>query len=249
MAYDRVNKKYLDSSSQGGYSSSNPIVEYGVPTDDYVKHDYTMRTSDEKDYLQTANAYYTVDSDGYRKAQMDWMRGNSAFTGWSDADMSSFLDSVYANKWNSKQANAAQLWQNYQIGIRNSNEQRAADRANMLAEIDAYKAGYSNEHIAQAVSLERQALDQKIAETLNTAVNQAASQGRVMDNTTYAMLRGRLEAQAANVLQSVQMQYEQKRQEYALAALNARMDVYKNSQDTLMTPTEVTNIISAMAGK
>ena len=119
----------------------------------------------------------------------------------------------------------------------------------MLAEIEAYKAGFSNEHIAAAVSQERQAWDAKIAETLQSAQQQAAAQGRVMDNTTYAMLRGRLEAQAANAIQQTQIDYENKRQEYIFNAMSMKNDVYKNTTRTVATQADLAGIISAMAGK
>ena len=84
---------------------------------------------------------------------------------------------------------------------------------------------------------------------LQSAQQQAAAQGRVLDNTTYAMLRGRLEAQAAQAIQLVQMQYEQKRSEIALNAIQAKNDVYKNTSRTIETPAEIATIIQALAGK
>ncbi len=84
---------------------------------------------------------------------------------------------------------------------------------------------------------------------MNQAMNQAAAQGRVMDGSTYAMLRGRLEAQAAAAMQKVQNDYEQQRQEYAYRALSAKGDVYKNTTNTVMDYSDVANIIKAMAGQ
>ena len=190
-----------------------------------------------------------VDEAAYRKAQLSWMSGNQAFSGWSEADMTAFLDEMQANNWNDKQRQAAQLWYSTGIAQRNSNEQKAKDRADMLAEIEAYKAGYSNEAIQTAIAAERQAWDAKIEQTLNQAMNQAAAQGRVMDGSTYAMLRGRLEAQAAAAIQKVQTDYEQQRQEYAYRALAAKADVYKNTTNTVMDYSDVAKIIQAMAGK
>ena len=80
-------------------------------------------------------------------------------------------------------------------------------------------------------------------------MNQAAAQGRVLDGSTYAMLRGRLEAQADAAIQKVQMQYEEKRQEYAFQAMNMKNDVYKNTNNTVMDYSDVAKIIQAMAGK
>lgn len=190
-----------------------------------------------------------VDTAAYRKAQLEWMSGNSAFQGWTEADMTGFLNEMQANNWNDNQREAAKLWYGTQISQRNANEQKAKDRADMLAEIEAYKAGYSNEAIQTAIAAERQAWDAKIEQTMNQAMNQAAAQGRVMDGSTYAMLRGRLEAQAAAALQKVQSDYEQQRQEYAYRALTAKADVYKNTTNTVMDYSDVAAIVKAMAGE
>ena len=96
------------------------------------------------------------------------------------------------------------MWQSATEGIRQNNAQKKADREDILAEIEAYKSGFSDSAIAQAVAAERQAWDEKINTTMQQAVQQAAQQGRVMDTSTYAMLRSRLEAQAANAIQAVQ---------------------------------------------
>ena len=206
-------------------------MAYGVSVDDYT------------------DPLGRVDTAAYRKAQLAWMSGNSAFQGWTEADMTGFLDEMQANNWNEKQRTAAQLWYSTGIAQRNANEQKAKDRADMLAEIEAYKAGFSNEAIQTALAAERQAWDTKIEQTMNQAMNQAAAQGRVMDGSTYAMLRGRLEAQAAAAMQKVQNDYEQQRQEYAYRALSAKGDVYKNTTNTVMDYSDVANIIKAMAGQ
>ena len=190
-----------------------------------------------------------VDADAYRKAQLAWMGGNASFAGWTEADMAGFLDEMQSKGWNAQERTAAQLWTSAAIGQRNSNAQKAADREDMLAEIEAYKAGFSNEAIQTAIAAERQAWDAKIQSTLQTAMNQAVAQGRVLDGSTYAMLRGRLEAQAAAAIQKVQMQYEEKRQEYAFQAMNMKNDVYKNTNNTVMDYSDVAKIIQAMAGK
>jgi hypothetical protein len=190
-----------------------------------------------------------VDDTGYKTAQADWMRGNAAFDGWTDDDISSFQDWLSSSRMTDRQKTAGQLWYANQIAQRNANAEAQRDREDMLAEIEAYRAGFSNEHIAAAVAQERQVWDQKIAETLQAAQQQAAAQGRVLDNTTYAMLRGRLEAQAAGAIQKTQMDYEQKRQEYMYNAMSMKNDVYKNTQRTVATQADLASIISAMAGK
>ena len=190
-----------------------------------------------------------VNESGYKAAQADWMRGNAAFEGWTDDDISSFQNWLSSSKMTDRQKMAGQLWYANQIAQRNANQEAKRDREDMLAEIEAYKAGFSNEHIAAAVAQERQAWDAKIAETLQSAQQQAAAQGRVMDNTTYAMLRGRLEAQAANAIQQTQIDYENKRQEYIFNAMSMKNDVYKNTTRTVATQTDLAGIISAMAGK
>jgi hypothetical protein len=191
----------------------------------------------------------SFDDKGYRKAQADWMRGNAAFAGWTDEDIAGFQDYLESRSLTNNQKTAAQLWFANSVNQRNANAESKADREDMLAEIEAYKAGFSNEHIAAAVAQERQAWDTKIAETLRSAQQQAAAQGRVMDNATYAMLRGRLEAQAANAIQKTQMDYEAKRQEYIYNAMGMKNDVYKNTSRTVSTNADLASIISALAGK
>jgi hypothetical protein len=190
-----------------------------------------------------------VNESGYKAAQADWMRGNAAFDGWTDDDISAFQTWLSSSKMTDRQKMAGQLWYSNQIAQRNANAEAKKDREDMLAEIEAYKAGFSNEHIAAAVAQERQAWDSKIAETLQSAQQQAAAQGRVLDNTTYAMLRGRLEAQAANAIQQTQIEYENKRQEYIYNAMSMKNDVYKNTTRTVATQADLASIISAMAGK
>jgi hypothetical protein len=206
-------------------------LNYGVNIDDYT------------------DSKGNIDEGAYRKAQLAWMSGNSAFDGWSEDDMTGFLDEMQANGWSAQERTAAQMWKSAAIGQRNSNAQKKADREDILAEIEAYKAGFSNEAIETAVAAERQAWDAKIQSTLNQAMNQAAAQGRVLDGSTYAMLRGRLEAQAAAAIQKVQMDYEAKRQEYAYNAMNMKNDVYKNTTNTVMDYSDVIKMIQAMAGK
>lgn len=188
-----------------------------------------------------------IDNDAYRKAQLAWMSGNYAFEGWTEEDMTSFLDQTQG--LSKQEREAERLWMAAGIGQRNSNEQKKKDREDMLAEIEAYKAGFSNEAIDAAIAAERQAWDAKIQSTLQQAMNQAAAQGRVMDGSTYAMLRGRLEAQAAAAIQQVQTGYEQKRQEYMFNAMSMKNDVYKNTTNNVMDYSDVAKIIQAMAGK
>ena len=148
-----------------------------------------------------------------------------------------------------RQKTAGQLWYANQIAQRNANAEAKKDREDILGDIEAWKATLSDEAITAAVAQEQQAWNTKIAETLQSAQQQAAAQGRVLDNTTYAMLRGRLEAQAANAIQLVQMQYEQRRSEMAMQAIQAKNDIYKNTTRTVATQADLAGIISAMAGK
>ena len=240
-SYDHITRRYNGSTTKP--------TEYGVDISPYLHGGDTKRTSNKNDYIQTGVKDYTFDSAGYREAQLEWMRGNATFSDWTDDDMNGFLDSLSTKHYTANQANAAALWNNYNIGVRNANQRAEADRADMLAEIEAYKAGFSNEAITAALAAEGQQLDAKIAETMQQAVNQAAAQGKVLDMATWATLKGRLEAQKANVLQQSQMDYENKRQEYMYKAMQMKMDVYKNSSDTLMSADDVTKLIQAMGGK
>lgn len=197
----------------------------------------------------STDGFASGDLEGYKAAQADWMRGSAAFDGWTDEDISGFQDWLSGGKYSDKQKTAAQLWQSNLIGRRNANEQARQDREDILADIEAYKNSFSDEAITAAVAQEQQAWSQKIAETLQSAQQQAAAQGRVLDNATYAMLRGRLEAQAANAIQLVQMQYEQKRSDMALQAIQAKNSVYANSTKTVESAADMTAIIQALAGK
>ena len=235
--YDKSSPRQLYYDAMAKYNQARTLAEkkkgiadYGVSLDDYT------------------DAQGNVDREAYRQAQLAWMSGNYAFEGWTKDQMNSFLDTIGSGDYTDKQIQAAQIWESTGIGISNANAQKKADREDILAEIEAYKAGFSNEAISAAVSLERQAWDSKIQEVLNQAVNQAAAQGRVMDNTTYAILRGRLEAQAANAVQQVQMQYEQKRQEYMLSAIQLKNDVYKNTTNSVMDYKDAAEIIKSLSG-
>ena len=240
-SYDHITKTYNGQKTKP--------TEWGVDISPYMHGGDVFRTSGKDDYLRLGKQNYTFDAAGYRDAQMEWMRGNATFSDWTDDDMNRFLDSLSTKHYTANQANAAAMWNNYNIGVRNANQRAEADRADMLAEIEAYKAGFSNEAITAALAAEEQQLDAKIAETMQQAVNQAAAQGRVLDMATWATLKGRLEAQKANVLQQSQMDYENKRNEYMYRAMQMKMDVYKNSGDTLMSPGDVTALIQAMGGK
>ena len=240
-SYDHVKKTYN--------GSKQKPTEYGVDISPYLHGGDIKRTSAKDDYLQTGVQDYTFFSGAYRDAQMNWMKSNAAFYGWTEDDMNSFLDTLGTKHYTTNQANAMQMWANYNIGVRNANQRAEADRADMLAEIEAYKAGFSNEAITAALAAENQQLDAKIAETMQQAVNQAAAQGKVLDMATWASLKGRLEAQKANVLQQSQMDYENKRQEYMYKAMQMKMETYKNSTDTLMSPGDVAALIQAMGGK
>lgn len=259
-----INREYWVGGTKGvisdiGTARANKDVEGAIGNaarayiSDWEKENSQKKKTNAMNYGVDISAYTDnlgrVDEAAYRKAQLNWMSGNTSFSGWSEADMNAFLDEMQTNNWNDNQRKSAQIWYSAGIGQRNSNEQKAKDRADMLAEIEAYKAGYSNEAIQTAIAAERQAWDAKIEQTMNQAMNQAAAQGRVMDGSTYAMLRGRLEAQAAAALQKVQSDYEQQRQEYAYRALSAKADVYKNTTNTVMDYSDVAKIISAMAGK
>ncbi len=240
-SYDHITKTYN--------GQKRKPTEWGVDISPYMHGGDVFRTSGKNDYLKLGKQNYTFDAAGYRSAQMEWMRGNAAFSGWTDDDMTSFLDTLDTKHYTANEANAAAMWNNYNIGVRNANQRAESDRADMLAEIEAYQAGFSNEAITAALAAEAQQLDAKIAETMQQAVNQAAAQGKVLDMATWATLKGRLEAQKANVLQQSQMDYENKRQEYMYKAMQMKMDVYKNSGDTLMSAGDVTKLIQAMGGK
>lgn len=239
--YDHITKTYNGQSTKP--------TEYGVDISGYMHGGDVFRTSSKEDYIQTGKQNYTFDAEGYRNAQLGWMRGNAAFDGWTEEDMTGFLDTLGTKNYSQKEATALQLWQGNLIARRNANADAKRDREDILADIEAYKASLSDEAITAAVAQEQQAWNTKIAETLQSAQQQAAAQGRVLDNTTYAMLRGRLEAQAANAIQLVQMQYEQKRSEMALNAIQMKNNVYQNSTKTVESPTEIAALISALAGK
>ncbi len=221
-------------------SQSNKLKQrlgsYGVDPTDYKTYNSNGRV-------------VGVNEGGYKAAQADWMRGNAAFDGWTDDDISSFQDWLSSSKMTDRQKTAGQLWYANQIAQRNANAEAKKDREDILGDIEAWKATLSDEAITAAVAQEQQAWNTKIAETLQSAQQQAAAQGRVLDNTTYAMLRGRLEAQAANAIQLVQMQYEQRRSEMAMQAIQAKNDIYKNTTRTVATQADLAGIISAMAGK
>ena len=241
-SYDHITKTYN--------GSKQKPTEYGVDISPYLHGGDVFRTSGKDDYLKLGKQNYTFDAEGYRKAQADWMRGNAAFDGWTDDDISSFQDWLSSSsKLTDRQKMAGQLWYSNQIAQRNANAEAKKDREDILADIEEYKSTFSDEAIAAAVAQEQQAWNTKIAETLQSAQQQAAAQGRVLDNTTYAMLRGRLEAQAANAIQLVQMQYEQRRSEMAMQAIQAKNDIYKNTTRTVATQADLAGIISAMAGK
>lgn len=240
-SYDHITKTYNGSKQRP--------TEYGVDISPYLHGGDVFRTSGKDDYLKLGKQNYTFDAEGYRKAQFDWMRGSAAYDGWTDDDINGFLDSINEKYYTNNEASAMQLWQGNLIARRNANADAKRDREDILADIEAYKSTFSDETIAAAVAQEQQAWNTKIAETLQSAQQQAAAQGRVLDNTTYAMLRGRLEAQAAQAIQLVQMQYEQKRSEMALNAIQAKNDVYKNTSRTIETPAEIATIIQALAGK
>jgi hypothetical protein len=240
-SYDHITKTYNGSKQRP--------TEYGVDISPYLHGGDVFRTSGKDDYLKLGKQNYTFDAEGYRKAQFDWMRGSSAYDDWTDDDINGFLDSINEKYYTNNEVTAMQLWQGNLIARRNANADAKRDREDILADIEAYKSTFSDETIAAAVAQEQQAWNTKIAETLQSAQQQAAAQGRVLDNTTYAMLRGRLEAQAAQAIQLVQMQYEQKRSEIALNAIQAKNDVYKNTSRTIETPAEIATIIQALAGK
>ena len=201
-----------------------------------------------KQYLERYPDILKAESQKNRERQYAWMYDSGAFAGWTDEQINSFRNQWATEDWTNKEAAAAQMWQNANIGVQQSNAQKQRDREDILAEIEAYKNGFSNEAAEVAVAAERQAWNDKINSTLQSAVNQAAAQGRVIDNTTYAILRGRLEAQAASAIQQVQMNYEQKRMEYARSAIDMKNNVYQNTSNTVMTYQDVAQLISAMAG-
>ena len=186
-SYDHVTKTYN--------GSKQKPTEYGISIDPYIQRGEITRTSAKDDYLQTGRQDNAFFASAYQQAQFNWAKNNAAFYGWTDDDINSFLSSLQTKHYTTNQANAMQLWANYNVGVRNANQRADADRADILAEIEAYKAGFSNEAITAALAAEEQQLDAKIAETMQQAVNQAAAQGRVLDMATWATLKGRLEAQ------------------------------------------------------
>lgn len=240
-SYDYVKKTYNGSRQRP--------TEYGVDISPYLHGGDIKRTSAKDDYLQTGVQDYTFYSGAYRDAQLNWMRGNAAFDGWTEDDMNGFLDTLGTKHYTTKEATAMQMWQGNLIARRNANADAKRDREDILGDIEAWKSTLSDEAIEAAVAQEQMAWNTKIAETLQSAQQQAAAQGRVLDNTTYAMLRGRLEAQAAQAIQLTQMQYEQKRSEMAMQAIQLKNDVYKNTSRTVESPAEIAAIIQALAGK
>ena len=254
-SYEYNGTRYWKSGNNYGmgdmeYEPGNPYTrsEYGQAMAGYRKAEAAAKKEASSFGVKPQEGEDTS-SPAYRQKQLDWMKGNYAYNGWTEKQMNDFLDQIASGNYTDQQKQAMQIWNSVGIGMYNANQQKKQDREDILAEIEAYKAGFSNETIDVAVANERQAWDTKIQGILQQAQQQAAAQGRVMDNTTYAMLRGRLEAQAANAIQATQMQYEQKRQEYMLQAMQMKNDVYKNTTNTVMSYDDAMNIINAMAGK
>ena len=215
----------------------------------YVTTDGYNRAKENARLAEKYIANYEKQRIANRNSQYDWMETSGAFDGWSDELKAAFKEQWASHDWSNQTAQANAMWQSATEGIRQNNEQKKADREDILAEIEAYKAGFSDSTIASAVASERQAWDEKINSTMQSAVQQAASQGRVMDTSTYAMLRARLEAQAADAIQQVQLNYEAKRMEYAANAISMKDSVYRNTTNTVMSYQDVAEILKNMAGK
>ncbi len=202
-----------------------------------------------RNYINEYNRQKGERNANKENSQYEWMETSGAFDGWSDELKAAFREQWSKQGWSNQTAQANAMWQSATEGIKQNNAQKKADREDILAEIEAYKAGFSDSTIASAVASERQAWDEKINNTMQQAVQQAAQQGRVMDTSTYAMLRARLEAQAADAIQQVQTNYEAKRLEYAANAISMKDAVYRNTTNTVMSYQDVAEILKNMAGK
>lgn len=175
-----------------------------------------------------------LDRAGYANALYGWMRSNARYSDWSDAELQEFTSGLSSRT--PEEASLFQLTTENRRAYEQAGQEARADRDRMLAELETYKAGISQERTAAVLARERATWEQQIGATLAGIERQYANMGRVASPWVLAQVRTRLVAQAQDALQVRRFELEQERQQQLQYYLNTLNNVYQNTERQVMDP-------------
>jgi len=184
------------------------------------------------------------DAAKYQEDMFAWMRGQDQYQDWTDQDLRTFLGNTTGKS--SQAAAAESWWQGQNIAWRKASEDAAKDRAGMLAELQAFKAGIGEQYVTQALTREKGYWEAKIGQTLLQVQQQYAAMGRTASPYLLGELRRRMVGQAADSLQTRRLELETEVQNQKAKYLTMLGDVLGNTQRTMIDPTQAAQILQSL---
>ncbi len=122
----------------------------------------------------------------------------------------------------------------------------AADREDILGEIEAWGAGLNSDFVEAGVNQERAAWEGKIASTRDQLVQNAAAQGRTLSPWLMAEVTGRLAAQANEAISLRRMELERELADRKMQFIQAKDSVYANTDRQMMNPMQAYSLMQQL---
>lgn len=185
-----------------------------------------------------------VDEAAYTSAATAWMRGQERYADWSDQEIAEFVRDTMG--MSAEQRQAAEYWQANQVAWRRAGEDAEADRNDMLARLEAFRAGYSESWINDTLAREKAYWDAKGRETIREVQTKMAAIGRTASPYLLGFIGRQFAAQQADALQVRRMQLEQERSQHEQEYLTMLNSVYQNTQRNVVDPATAAQIAQQM---
>jgi hypothetical protein len=178
----------------------------------------------------------TTDEQGVYNA----MRENPAYTNWRDEELRAFVGN--AGDWGTATGAGEKFYMEQAVARRQANREASQDRAEILADLKAWRAGFNEDWIAQGVSQEKAYWDEKARQMREQVIEQYAAMGRVPDPLVLKEALRRVAVEASTAMQLTRMRLEQEQNDRTGQYLQLKNNVFQNTQRAVVDPVEAAQI-------
>lgn len=166
------------------------------------------------------------------------------FENWRPEEITNFVQN--AGSMGTKTGTYYKWIQDQQVAQRSANVAASKDRAEILADLNAWKAGFNENWIAQALAVERQQWNQRLAQAQEQVTRQYANMGRVADPLVMQQAMKQVASEAASALQISRMRLEQEQSARTAQYLKMKDQVFQATSRTTPDTGDVATMINAL---
>ena len=166
------------------------------------------------------------------------------FENWRPAEIQNFVQN--ADSMGTKTGTYYKWIQDQQVASREANTAASKDRGEILADLNAWKAGFNESWIAQSLAAERQQWNQRLAQAQEQVTRQYAAMGRVADPLVMQQALKQVASEAASALQLSRMRLEQEQSDRTAQYLGMKDQVFQATSRTTTDAGDVATMIQAL---